>query len=47
MNEYYLENMDQSIPDPNTSTDTMKRYIKDKYVSKKWVSDDPDPVKEF
>lgn len=47
MNEYYLENNDQPLPDSNTSSDTMKRYIKEKYVNKRWVSDDPDPVKLF
>ena len=44
MNEYWLENMDESVPTPSTSTDTMKRYIKDKYVKSKWASDDENPV---
>jgi hypothetical protein len=48
MNEYYEANFKGVKPNPGTDSDTVKRFIHDKYVKKKWISEDEeDPVKLF
>ena len=49
MNEYYEYNMpDHKKPDQTTATDSVKRFIKEKYVKKIWINDDEDdPVELF
>lgn len=49
MNEYYEANMPgHAKPVQSTSTDTVSRFIKDKYVKKLWINeDDEDPVELY
>lgn len=49
MNEYYEQGMPSGRkPQPTTDTETVKRFIKDKYVKKLWVDEDEDhPVQMY
>ena len=48
MNDFYESEFEGIKPNPGTNTETVKRFIKDKYVSKKWTNDDDkDPVKLY
>lgn len=46
MNKYYEAEFEGTKPNPSTNSDTVSRFIKDKYVKGKWVDEDmKDPVK--
>ena len=48
MNEYYEAKFKGIKPNPGTDADTVKWFIHDKYVKKKWIDEDQDdPVKLF
>ena len=43
MNDYYEANMPSGVkPGPSTDSNTIKKFIKDKYVKKLWVDEDED-----
>jgi hypothetical protein len=49
MNDYYEANMpDHLKPQPSTHVETVKKFIKDKYLKKLWVNDDDEnPVQLY
>ena len=48
MNDYYEQNMPDHVkPQQHTDTNTVTRFIKDKYVKKKWINEDEDDPVEL
>jgi hypothetical protein len=48
MNDFYEANMPaHAKPQQSTSGDTVKKFVKDKYIKKLWVSEEDDPVELY